>query len=310
MLYLAFMKSIVEFIYPQVVWRDGEKLLWNSIHRKALKNRPEERVRLRTIEYLISAGWSKHRISTEESIGQFANSAMRTDIICYNQQFDPVILIECKAEHISISSKTAEQTARYNQKVGAPYLMMTNGLTDFWYEIRNDGINELEQKPSFLDKDFQIPCYRFEDWKNRGFAGSKAVPDLRKWMEELLPEIWFKRETIRFLNFNQSLTDLDLNHYYCLKLVSDDRKIAVTAVSTPFRGSRFIAILNQARQNKAVLEINLDLLFDKQKGNSSIYSEAGVSTFDLYSYFDLKQAKDVDTIFRSLNEVFEDVIEM
>ncbi len=107
------MPSVAESRYPQIVWREGEKRLWNPIHRKALKNLPEERVRLRTIEYLLDVGWSKHRISTEEAIGQIGDTSMRTDIICYTQQFVPKILVECKAEHIPISAKTAEQVARY-----------------------------------------------------------------------------------------------------------------------------------------------------------------------------------------------------
>lgn len=299
------MKSEAKYIYPQVVWRDGEKLLWNPIHRKALKNRPEERVRLRTIEYLRAAGWSKHRISTEESIGELGDSALRTDIICYNQQFDPKILVECKAEHIPISVKTAKQVARYNQKVGAPYLMMTNGVKDFWYEIRDKNINELKQRPSLLNETAGLPEYQFEDWKKRGFAGSKAIPGLRKWMEELLPKIWFSQKGIQFLNFRQSLSDLNLNHYYHIKPVSDDRKVAITTVNTPFGGSRLAAVLNQDHKNKAVLEINLDLLFDKQKGNTSLYSEAGTSTFDLGSYIDLKRLKTVDAFFKNFNEVFE-----
>ncbi|NIT57520.1 MAG: hypothetical protein GWN00_15210, partial [Aliifodinibius sp.] len=67
------MLSIAKHIYPRVVWRDREKKLWNPIHKKALKNLPEERVRLRIMEALIQRGWSKHRISTEEAIGKIGD---------------------------------------------------------------------------------------------------------------------------------------------------------------------------------------------------------------------------------------------
>lgn len=305
------MQSIAQFTYPQIVWKNGEKLLWNPIHRKALKNRPEERVRLRLIESLIQAGWSKHRISTEESIGTLGSSAMRTDIICYNQQFKPVILIECKAEHIPISSGTAEQVARYNQKVGAPFLMMTNGVFDFWYQFEDDKVKSLKEIPSILSDSIN-QNYLFDAWCKRGFAGSKAAPLLRKWVEQFLPKIWHgvDHKSIQYLKFNQELTDLNLNHYYHIKSFSKTRKIALTTVDTPFGGTRLIAILNRNYQNKAVLEINLDLLFFEQNGNTSIYSEAGVSTIVLGSYFDLKGIKNADTIFSKLNEVFDDILEM
>lgn len=169
------MSSIATYTYPQIVWRDRTKKLWNPIQKKALKNRPEERVRLRIMESLVRSGWSKHRISTEEAIGEIGDTSMRTDIICYTQEFDPRLLVECKAEHIPISSKTAEQVARYNQKVGAPYLLMTNGVTDYWYAIENgsEKIRELENSPDILDQEPGVPEYALEDWKSRGFAGSK-----------------------------------------------------------------------------------------------------------------------------------------
>lgn len=303
------MPSIAQYKYPRVVWREGKKRLWNPIHRKVLKNRPEERVRLRIIEYLIGSGWSKHRISTEEAIGQLADTSMRTDIICYNQQFEPKILIECKSEQVTISGKTAEQVARYNQKVGAPYLLMTNGVTDFWYAIGNDKkrIAKLDQRPDLLNGEFDQPNYDFEDWKDRGFAGAKAVPELRKWFQNVLPAIWFPREasTVYFLSFNQSPSDLDLNHYYRIQSVSEDSRLAMTTMNTPYGGNRLVVIFNDEGENKAVLEINLDLLFQEKKGNSTVYSETGTDNFDLNTFCDLSSAQSVEQILEHVESLFD-----
>src|SRR5699024_10330510 len=132
-------KSVAFNQFPRVVWRDGEKKLWNPIHRQALKNRPEERVRLRVIEYLARGGWSKHRISTEEKIGTVRkDEGKRTDLICYTQAFTPHLLVECKAESIKLSVQTALQIAQYNRQVEAPFLLLTNGLTDYWYSIEDE----------------------------------------------------------------------------------------------------------------------------------------------------------------------------
>jgi hypothetical protein len=301
------MPSIAEYRYPRIVWRGGEKRLWNPIHRKALKNRPEERVRLRTIEYLVGAGWSKHRISTEEAIGQIGDTSMRTDIICYTQQFEPRILVECKAEHIPISAKTAEQVARYNHKVGAPFLLMTNGITDFWYGIQNDAqkISRLEKRPDLLPEKSPTTQYDFDDWKNRGFAGSKAVPDLRKWLEELLPALWFPEDqtSVRFLSFSNSLSDLDLNHYYRIHSISENKRLALTTINTPYGGNRLVMILNEQGENRAVLEINMDLVFDEKKGNCSVYSEAGIHTFDIRDDWNLESTTSVASIFERAGEL-------
>ncbi len=303
------MSSIAKHIYPQIVWRNRIKKLWNPIHRKALKNRPEERVRLRMMESLIRAGWSKHRISTEEAIGELGDTSMRTDIICYSQQFEPRLLVECKAEHISISSKTAEQVARYNQKVGAPYLLMTNGVTDYWYAIE-DGvrkIKELDSPPNILKQETGPPVFKFDDWKARGFTGAKASPKLRKWLAKMLPDLWLPEEkaSIRFLSFSDGPSDIDLNHYYRIVSISETNRLAITTLSTAYGGNRMVVILNQENENKAVLEINLDLLFDERKGNSSIYSKEGLYTFDLNQSFDLSSLLTIDKLLEQFDQLFK-----
>ncbi|WP_441001238.1 type I restriction enzyme HsdR N-terminal domain-containing protein [Fodinibius sp. SL11] len=307
------MVSIAKHIYPPIVWRNREKKLWNPIHKKALKNLPEERVRLRIMEALIKAGWSKHRISTEEAIGQLGDKAMRTDLICYSQQFEPKLLVECKAEYISISAKTAQQVARYNQKVGAPYLLMTNGKSDFWYAIdkESENVRKLDRQPDFLNRKGKLPNYDFDDWKKKGFAGDKASPDLRLWHEETLPNIWLsaKGSEIQFLTFSNGPSDIDLNHYYRIEHTTQNRRLALTTLNTAFGGNRLVAILNEDDNNKAVLEINLDVLFAGKKGNSSMYSHQGIQTFDLNNYIDLPSMNQVDNITETIDELFATHVE-
>lgn len=302
------MSSIAEYTYPRIVWRDRQKKLWNPIQRKALKNRPEERVRLRIMESLIRRGWSKHRMSTEEAIGELGDTSMRTDIIGYTQEFEPRLLVECKAEHIPISAKTAEQVARYNQKVGAPYLLMTNGITDYWYAIENGSkkIRELKKIPDILDQQPGVPEYELDDWKDRGFAGSKASPELRGWLKNILPSIWFpeKDSSIQFLTFSNGPSDVDLNHYYRLESVSENRRLALTTLNTAFGGNRMMIILNEADENRAVLEIHLDLLFANKKGNTSVYSRDGIRTFDLSKYLELAGISSFDNVIEQVNQLF------
>lgn len=308
------MDSIARNQFPQVVWRKGEKLLWNPIHRKVLKNRPEERVRLRVIEYLLQAGWSKHRISTEESVSSQSEGELRTDIICYNQEFDPRILVECKAENIPISNKTGQQIARYNQNVQAPWLLMTNGLQDFWYriDIENKDVTPTVAPPEALGKvDADPDELNFEYWKKRGFAGEKALPALRKWLNPLLASFPSDEENtgVRYLRFKNSPTDLDISHYYRISPFEGD-KTALSFLSTAFGGTRLLAILNQAGENRAVAEINLDLLLEGEKPNTSTYSREGMQNFDISQhakpFSDLSAQTNINDITLSLHRFFNE----
>ena len=65
-----------------------------------------------------------------------------------------------------------------------------------------------------------------------------------------------------------------------------------------------IVILNEDDENKAVLEINLDLLLDEKKGNSSVYSREGIRTFDLAKYIDLLDITSPRHIVSQVDELF------
>lgn len=306
------MESIACNQFPLIVWRERKKLLWNPIHKKALKNRPEERVRLRILEYLLQAGWSRHRITTEEAIPDYAAEKLRTDIICYSQSFEPKVLVECKAENVPLTDKTAEQVSRYNRNVEAPYLLITNGQTDLWYHIDNakDRVETLDGLPDILSDPVEAPL-EFDYWKQRGFAGNRALPELRRWLEPILKEFKTRKESsIRYLQFKKSPTNLTLNHYYHISDFAN-QKIALSFLNTPFGGTRLIAILNKQGANRAVAEVNLDLIFEDERPNSSIYSVEGIQNFDfrkvsedLFPETKKEPGSDLKELSSILNSVF------
>lgn len=63
-------------------------------------------------------------------------------------------------------------------------------------------------------------------------------------------------------------------------------------------------ILNEENENRAVLEINLDLLFAEKRGNTSVYSREGIRTFDLSNYIDLANIYEVDEIIERADQLF------
>ena len=51
----------------------------------------------------------------------------RADLVCYNNDGQPVLLAECKAPQIKLSQDTLDQAARYNLVLNVPILLLTNG---------------------------------------------------------------------------------------------------------------------------------------------------------------------------------------
>jgi len=57
----------------------------------------------------------------------------RFDVLVFNQQGNPELLVECKAPEIELSEETMLQIATYNTRINANFLLVTNGLTHYFY---------------------------------------------------------------------------------------------------------------------------------------------------------------------------------
>ena len=63
------------------------------------------------------------------------NLKKRSDILIFNTDGKPEIIVECKAPSIKITQNTFDQIARYNLKLRANYLILTNGLEHFYCKM-------------------------------------------------------------------------------------------------------------------------------------------------------------------------------
>jgi hypothetical protein len=109
---------------------DGKFRVFDEIRGKWLVLNPEEWVRQHYVHFLISElGYSKGLISLEREI-TLNNTSMRYDIVVYDKDRNPEVIIECKAPNIKLDQSVLEQVLRYNLVLTVPYLVITNGMED------------------------------------------------------------------------------------------------------------------------------------------------------------------------------------
>ncbi len=110
--------------------------IFDIIRRKHLMLTPEEWVRQNFVHYLIySKGYSRSLIGIEKE-HRLHGRIFRTDIVVYDTQSNPLIIVECKAPSIKITEKTFEQISNYNRQFKVKYLVVTNGLDHYICEIK------------------------------------------------------------------------------------------------------------------------------------------------------------------------------
>ncbi|MBS9773574.1 MAG: type I restriction enzyme HsdR N-terminal domain-containing protein [Tenacibaculum sp.] len=133
--------------------KNSEKhtLIFDELRKKYIVLTPEEWVRQHFVKFLINEKkYPVSLIAIEKQI-KINNLNKRTDILIFSKEGLPNIIVECKAPHIKITQDTFDQIARYNLKLKANYLIVTNGLQHYYCQL-----NANEQSYIFL-KD--IPSY-------------------------------------------------------------------------------------------------------------------------------------------------------
>jgi hypothetical protein len=126
-------------------------LIFDNLRKKYLVLTPEEWVRQHVVRFLIKEKKYPASLIALEKQLIINNLKKRTDIVVFNKEGNPHIIVECKAPTIKINQDTFDQIARYNLKLNANYLMITNGLEHYFCQL--DTTNEtyvfLENIPDY-----------------------------------------------------------------------------------------------------------------------------------------------------------------
>ncbi len=131
---------MVNINYPEPGFRirqeDGKDLIFDSLRKKWIVLTPEEWVRQNFVQYLLQVkNYPATLIAIEKEIN-LGELKKRFDILVYDKNHQPWMMIECKAAAIKLDEKVLEQILRYNISIPVNYLIVTNGSRCFgWIRL-------------------------------------------------------------------------------------------------------------------------------------------------------------------------------
>ena len=84
---------------------------------------------------------------------RLGDKQFRADILVYDRQVKPLVVVECKRPEVELTREVLEQAIRYNMVLNVRYIMITNGTRTYVCALR-----QTDDGPSyvFLDK---VPSY-------------------------------------------------------------------------------------------------------------------------------------------------------
>ena len=142
---------MIKVNYPEPVFRfkeeNGKEMIFDFIRKQWLLLNEEEWVRQNFIQFLVQELKYPSELFAVEKEIQLGDLKKRFDILVYDRDHNPWMLIECKAGEIVLDEKVLFQVLRYNISMPANFLVITNGQFTYAWEKINGELKEIPQMP-------------------------------------------------------------------------------------------------------------------------------------------------------------------
>ena len=134
---------------PKIKDQLGKEFIFDEFRKQWVMLTPEEWVRQNFLQYLIQVKkYPASLIAVEKEI-QLGELVKRFDMVVYNQNTQPWMIIECKEMSVALNEQVLNQALRYNITLQVPYIVITNGTHCVGFLAKNGVLEELSELPNF-----------------------------------------------------------------------------------------------------------------------------------------------------------------
>ena len=128
--------------------KEGRReLIFDPLRKKWVVLTPEEWVRQNFISYLIRVKkYPSTLIAVEKEI-RLGEMNKRFDILVYNTDHRPWMMVECKSLDVPLDESVLQQLLRYHISVPVVFLVITNGKQCYGWQKRENKLVEITELP-------------------------------------------------------------------------------------------------------------------------------------------------------------------
>ena len=110
---------------------DSLNTIWDPLRKKNVALTPEERVRQWCIGVLADHCKVPTHLMMSEAGFKLGGKQYRADIIVYDRQAQPLMIVECKRPEVVIDNEVLDQAIIYNMALNVRYILITNGTKTY-----------------------------------------------------------------------------------------------------------------------------------------------------------------------------------
>ena len=132
---------------PKIKEDAGKEFIFDEVRKRWVMLTPEEWVRQNFLQYLVLVKkYPASMIAVEKGI-ELGEIKKRFDIVVYDKNHLPWMIIECKEISVVLDKKVLDQVLRYNISLQVPYLVITNGSYCYAFAAANNKLDEIDDLP-------------------------------------------------------------------------------------------------------------------------------------------------------------------
>lgn len=145
------MQKLPKLQFPPIRLRgrqmaDGDRV-WDEVRSQWVVLTPEEWVRRHLAAFLVSHCGADRLRMVEEYPVPMNGQLQRADLVVTDGAGAPLLLAECKAPDVGIDRAVLDQAVRYNSVLQARFIVLTNGLKHYCYEVQGEILSPLATFP-------------------------------------------------------------------------------------------------------------------------------------------------------------------
>ena len=124
-------------------------VVWDPLRKKEVALTPEEKVRQWCIGVLRDQmGVPVHMMMSEAGF-KLGDKQFRADILVYDRQASPLMVVECKRPEVELTQEVLDQAIRYNMVLNVRYMIITNGTKTFICQKQGGKFAFIENVPTY-----------------------------------------------------------------------------------------------------------------------------------------------------------------
>ncbi len=114
---------------------EGKIHVFDIYRKKHLLLTPEEWVRQHFVNLLVKHYQYPSGLIKMEGGLTYNRLKKRSDIVVFDAEGNPFLLVECKAADVPLTQSVIEQASRYNLTLKCPFVVVTNGMKTFCFQV-------------------------------------------------------------------------------------------------------------------------------------------------------------------------------